>query len=159
MVARVTAILNGFNFFKKRVFVFLGIKITRKTKKIKGVKIMEINCLQDVLKNKNTTAFRRIFDNYCKNLGIPKKDYRKEQEKSFYSDFDCKGRHRTICILRDGEHEITFALRRKAGYYFLIECDRKRIFECDPDVTELDKEELDLVVEKYKDLFELLIKN
>lgn len=118
---------------------------------------METEQLQDILKSKSTTFVRKVFDDYCTKLELPKKNYKEKQNKWHYSDFSGRPRSRTICILNDGEHELNIALRKKAGYYFLIEYDRHRIFECEPEVIKLEKEKLDFVIEKYKDLFESLV--
>ena len=117
---------------------------------------MEIDKLQNILKNKSTTFVRKILDKYCIDNGFIKWNYKKEPCKWYLSQYDCKRRLRTICRFYDGEHELNISLRKKAGYYFIIEYDRKRIFECVPEVIVLDAEMLDMVVERYKDLFDLL---
>ncbi len=113
----------------------------------------DIEKLQNILKTKSTTFVRKIFDDYCKKLAFSKLDYEKKQEKWYYTQFDCKRRCRTICRLCDGEHELNIALRKKAGYYFLIEYDRHRIFECESEVIKLDEKSLNEVLEKYEGLF------
>lgn len=117
-----------------------------------------INQLQIILTTKTTTFVRRAFDTYCKDKGYPKWDWKWIQEAPqwTYSEYDCQRRLRTICQVHKEGHELNIALRKKAGYYFLIEYDRRRIFECDPDVLVLDGEKLEMVYEKYKELFDLL---
>lgn len=119
---------------------------------------MDIEKLQDVLKKNSTTFVRTKFNEYCKLKGYELWNYRKEQPNSyFYSEYDCKHRFRTICRIYDNGHEMQIALRKKCGYYFLIEYDRIRIFECDPDILVLKQAKLNQVYEEYKELFDLIL--
>lgn len=119
--------------------------------------MITVEQLQDVLKTKSTTFVRKNFDVYCKTLQYPKYKYKDKQENWYYSNFDCKRRLRTICRLFDGEHDLNVSLRKKAGYYFLIEYDRHRIFECTPNIIVLKQEILDVVLDKYKEFFEKIV--
>ena len=112
---------------------------------------------QKILKTKSTTFVRTICEKYCLQKGYQKWNRNPQAEKWYYTQYDCKRRLRTICRFFDGEHELNITLRKKAGYYFLIEYDRHRIFECDTNILVHDEEVLKMVTEKYKDLFNLLV--
>ena len=93
----------------------------------------ENNFIQ-VLNTISTTKLRKTFDKYVEEKGFEKWNYGKNNGTYFYSEYDCKRRLRTICRFKDNLHELNISLRKKAGYYLIIELDRKRIFECDPNI-------------------------
>ena len=113
----------------------------------------ENNFIQ-ILKTISTTKLRTTFDEYVKGKGFKKWNYGKENEMYYCSEYDCKRRLRTICRFKDDLHELNITLRKKSGYYLIIELDRKRIFECDPDILVNEKEKMKYVLERYGDLFE-----
>lgn len=118
-----------------------------------------IEAFQKLLKTMSTTKLRKIVDEYASSKGFSKWNYKEKNPKNwYYSEFDCKRRLRAICRFNDGKHELNIALRKKAGYYFIIELDRKRIFECDPNVLVDDKEMVEYVLKEYKELFDNLIR-
>lgn len=112
--------------------------------------------LQNLLITKSTTFVRCEFDKYCKEKNIPERDWKNNQKQWRYSQYDCKRRLRTICVLFDGKQELNIVLRKKAGYYFLIEINRKRIFECDPNILCLDEELLQKAIFDYSEIFKRL---
>ena len=107
-----------------------------------------------ILKTISTTKLRTTFDEYVKGKGFKKWNYGKENKMYYCSEYDCKRRLRTICRFKDDLHELNITLRKKSGYYLIIELDRKRIFECDPDILVNEKEKMKYVLERYGDLFE-----
>lgn len=119
----------------------------------------DIELLQNILRKKSTTYLRTIFDEYCKEKELPKWTHKKPQNKWYFSQYDCKRRLRTICRLCDGKNELNITLRKKAGYYLIIEYNRHRIFECEPKVIVLDEDILKNVLIKYKDLFDRIFDN
>lgn len=116
-----------------------------------------IEKFQLILKEMSTTKLRKIVDEYATHKELPKWNYKEKEQKIFYySEFDCRRRLRTICRFHDGKHEINIALRKKAGYYFIIELDRIRIFECEPNVLVNDEEKVNYVLNEYGELFNML---
>lgn len=115
-----------------------------------------IEQLQNLLKTKSTTFVRCEFDKYCKENNLKKWDWRKQQDSFCFSEYDCKRRLRTICRIRENGKELNIALRKNAGYYFIIEVNGKRIFECDPDILCLDEELLQKAILDYSELFKRL---
>lgn len=119
--------------------------------------MVTVDQFQNILKTKSTTFVRTICERYCLTKGYEKWSRNPTPEKWYYAQYDCKRRLRTIFRFFDGEHELNITMRKKAGYYFLIEYDRHRIFECEPSILVHDEEALNMVTEKYKDLFDLLV--
>ncbi len=116
-----------------------------------------IEKFQMILKDMSTTKLRKIVDEYANHKGFPRWTYKEKNQKLFYySEFDCRRRLRTICRFHDGKHEVNIALRKKAGYYFILELDRVRIFECEPKVLVNDEEKCSYVLKEYRELFEKL---
>ena len=97
---------------------------------------------------------RTTFDEYVKEKGFEAWNYGKNNKIYYYSEYDSKRRARTICRFKDDLHELNITLRKKAGYYFIIELDRKRIFECEPNILVNEKEKMNYVLEKYSELFD-----
>lgn len=118
-----------------------------------------IEKFQLILKEMSTTKLRKIIDEYSTSKELPKWTYKEKNQKIFYySEFDCRRRLRTICRFHDGKHEINIALRKKAGYYFIIELDRVRILECEPEVLVNKQEKVNYVIKEYSELFDMLFK-
>lgn len=121
------------------------------------VQMVTVDQLQNILRNKTTTFVKTICDKYFSEKNFEKWDRKQKASKWYFSQYDCRRRLRTICRFYDGEHEINITLRKKAGYYFLIELDRHRIFECDPNILVHNEKDLSYVIEKYKELFYSLV--
>lgn len=119
--------------------------------------MITVEQLQNFLKTKSTSTLRIIGDQYVTRKGLERWNRNTTLTKWYLNQYDCRRRLRTIIRFYDGEHEITIALRKKAGYYFLIELDRRRIFECEPEIIVLDQDKLDYVTEKYSELFNALV--
>ena len=117
----------------------------------------EDNFIQ-ILKTISTTKLRTTFDEYVKEKGFEKWDYGKNNKMYYYSEYDSKRRARTICRFKDDLHELNITLRKKSGYYLIIELDRKRIFECDPNILVNEKEKMNDVLERYNELFKKIFK-
>ena len=116
-----------------------------------------VNKFQLILKQMSTTKLRKIVDEYASLKKFPKWTYKEKNQKIFYySEFDCRRRLRTICSFNDGKHEINIALRKKAGYYFIIELDRIRIFECEPEILVNDEEKVNYILKEHSELFNAL---
>ena len=122
--------------------------------------------LLDVLETKSLSyIFKSVME--CKRI----KKYdgrRKDNTNTYYADGKCDNWNRVFCIYyKDstdpGEEDLEITLRKRAGYYLIVERKNKRAIEVTWSLKEngivvstYDEELLNEILRDHKDLFDML---
>lgn len=118
-----------------------------------------------------TKSLAYIFKGIMENKKIRKYDgRRKDNTNTYYADGRCDNWNRVFCIYykdstEPGEEDLEITLRKRAGYYLIVERKNKRAVEVTWSlkangivISTYDEELLNEILKDHKELFESLFK-
>lgn len=123
--------------------------------------------LTDYLNNHDTKELAITFESYMESIGARKQDRRKKDNSNTYLiDGDSTNWNRVECYyhkdndLKFGNEEFEIVMRKRAGYYLLIQSKGERPFETDGRRTlQYDEELMKEIVKKFSGFFAMLCNN
>ncbi|HBJ2623429.1 TPA: zinc ribbon domain-containing protein [Clostridium botulinum] len=116
-----------------------------------------------------TKSLAYIFKGIMESQGVRKYDgRRKDNTNTYYADGRCDNWNRVFCIYykdstEPGEEDLEITLRKKSGYYLIVERENKRAIEVTwsiktngIEVSSYDKELLNEILKDHKNLFNVM---
>lgn len=118
--------------------------------------------LVQVLKNCETKALGELFKIYMESKSIRKCDRRrKDNSVSYLVDGESTGWNRVSCYYRNGsekygDEDLAITLRKRSGFYLIVERKSVRAFEYDYELRSYDDNLLNEIYKDHKELFDSL---